>query len=720
MTFVNLSLLAGTALIAAPIVLHLIMRRKPTLLEFPALRFIQKRHDANRRRLRLRHLLLLLLRAGLIALLAFALARPSIKLGIAGGSQEAPVAAALVFDAAPRMEYRHDNMTRLEVARDLGQWLLAKLPEGSKISVVDTRVGSGGAEQPDRGAAKERIARLESAANSQSLPSAIDAAVKLLHQSDLDQKEGFDRKEIYVFTDLSRGAWPEEQAAGVQQKLAELGAGIYVIDVGAAHPTDFGLGEIRLSGQILSNHSSLSIDTELSCVGAPATRAVELHLIDADGKPRTAGVESVEAVPGELRPVEFRLADLEPGTHQGFVQIVGQDGLAADDKRYFTVAVKPAWRVLVAAPKPAEANAEYLVEALAPDEWRKRGDARFDCDICDLEELSKRPLADYAAVCLLDPTPLEPATWQKLVEFATEGRGVAIFLGRHALPVDSFNAPQAQSLLPGKLLRQVRRPPEDDLHLAPQDYQHPILAGFRGMAGSIPWSAFPVFRYWQFDPLANGVAIVLPYSDGKPAVLERPVGHGRALTMTTPISDRPNENPWNLLPAGGLGVAPWPFFGLVNQMAAYLVGSSDQQLNYLAGETAVLRLDAAQQRRGYLLKTPDGLSSSYPANLNRHELTITATDQVGNYRLQAGGAGGVDLGFSVNYAARQTQLDRLTDQEIAAIFGPLKFQLAHTREQIDRDINTGRVGRELFPPLILIVALVLGQEMLVANRFYKE
>ncbi len=38
---------------------------------------------------------------------------------------------------------------------------------------------------------------------------------------------------------------------------------------------------------------------------------------------------------------------------------------------------------------------------------------------------------------------------------------------------------------------------------------------------------------------------------------------------------------------------------LVNQMAAYLVGSSDQQLNYLAGQTAVLQLDAAAQRRSY-------------------------------------------------------------------------------------------------------------------------
>ena len=98
--------------------------------------------------------------------------------------------------------------------------------------------------------------------------------------------------------------------------------------------------------------------------------------------------------------------------------------------------------------------------------YRNAGQARFDCDICDLDELAKRHLADYAAVCLLDPTPLEPAVWKKLADYAAEGHGVAIFLGRNAQPIDSFNAPQAQELLPGKLLRQVRRP-DGDLHLAP-------------------------------------------------------------------------------------------------------------------------------------------------------------------------------------------------------------------------------------------------------------
>ncbi len=717
MTFVNLSLLAGTALIAVPIVLHLIMRRKPTLLEFPALRFIQQRADVNRRRLQLRHLLLLLLRAALIALLAFALARPSMKFGSTAGSQEAPVAAALVFDAAPRMEYRHENKTRIEVARDLGQWLLAQLPEQSEIAVIDTQIGSGGAFQPDRGAAKDRIANLRSVGNSQPLTTAIDAAVKLLRESSLD------RKEVYVFTDLSRGAWPQEQATRLQQQLGEIsGVGIYVVDVGVDKPIDYGLSEVRLSGEVLSNRSTLSVETQLSCVGAAATRSVELQIRDAKGKMQSGGVQSVEAVPGELRPVGFHVAELGPGADQGLVRIVGQDGLAADDTRYFTVQVKPAWHVLLAAPKGARQAANYalyLTQALAPEEYRKRGQAQFECDVCELADLPKRPLADYAAVCLLDPTPLEPATWQKLASYAAEGHGVAIFLGRNASPVDSFNDTEAQALLPGKLLRQARRP-EGDLYLAPRDFQHPILSAFRSQANSIPWDAFPVFRYWELGPLSKGVGIVLPYGDGRPALLERPLGKGRVLTMTTPVSDRPNREPWNLLPVDALGVEPWPFLMLVNRMTIYLVGSSGEQLNYLAGQTAVMRLDAAQSRRSYLLFKPDGQSSPYSPNLDRRELPISTTDQVGNYRLESGGAGGVKLGFSVNYAPDQTRLDRLSDHELAAMFGPLKFQLAHTREQIDRDISTGRVGRELFPPLILMVALVLALEMLVANRFYRE
>ena len=182
MLFLHPFLLAGAGLIAVPIVLHLVMRRRPRRLEFPALRFVQRRHDTNRRRLRLRHLLLLLLRAAVIALLALALAGPSMRLpNSLGGNQEEPVAAALVFDAAPRMDYRQENRTRLDVARDIGRRLLKQLPRDSQIAVLDTRVGPA-VFQPDRGSALQRIEQLTTAGNSQPLVCAVIDGLQLLEQ----------------------------------------------------------------------------------------------------------------------------------------------------------------------------------------------------------------------------------------------------------------------------------------------------------------------------------------------------------------------------------------------------------------------------------------------------------------------------------------------------------------------------------------------------------
>ena len=95
------------------------------------------------------------------------------------GSQEAPIAAALVFDTAPRMNYRQDNRSRLEVARDFGLRLIAQLPKESQIAILDTRLGPA-VFQVDRGAAVERVQHLETVANSQPLTRAIEEGLKLL------------------------------------------------------------------------------------------------------------------------------------------------------------------------------------------------------------------------------------------------------------------------------------------------------------------------------------------------------------------------------------------------------------------------------------------------------------------------------------------------------------------------------------------------------------
>src|SRR5690606_33627680 len=112
-------------------------------------------------------------------------------------------------------------------------------------------------------------------------------------------------------------------------------------------------------------------------------------------------------------------------------------------------------------------------------------------------------LDDYAAVCLLDPTPLPDKVWRQLNAYAEGGGGVAIFLGRNARPIDAFNTAAAKSVLPGELVRQWRSG-ADDIVLAPGTLQHPLLRKFQSLETSIPWDAFPIFRHWELSNLADG------------------------------------------------------------------------------------------------------------------------------------------------------------------------------------------------------------------------
>jgi hypothetical protein len=78
MTLINSTLIFGLVLATVPVILHMVMRAKPKRIEFPALRLLKARQPSNARRMQLRHLLLLILRSLVIAILVIAIARPSL------------------------------------------------------------------------------------------------------------------------------------------------------------------------------------------------------------------------------------------------------------------------------------------------------------------------------------------------------------------------------------------------------------------------------------------------------------------------------------------------------------------------------------------------------------------------------------------------------------------------------------------------------------------
>ncbi|MEX0978969.1 MAG: hypothetical protein WDZ48_08970, partial [Pirellulales bacterium] len=458
-------------------------------------------------------------------------------------------------------------------------------------------------------------------------------------------------------------------------------------------------------------------------VGAGGERTAELFLVDrATGNPSIRGRQEI-GTDGAQR-VDFHLRGLAPGIHQGYLKLSGEDALACDDTHWFTVEVRPAWRVLIAAPSDASRKPQdyalFLSEALAPYAMRIKGEAAFEVDVIGVDELATKPLDAYGAVCLVDPRPLAAEVWQKLHAYVSAGGGLGIFLGGNAMPIESFNEPVAQELMSGKLARQWRS--DGDVYLAPDDFQHPILTGFRSL--DVAWQQLPVFRHWQLDDLADGANTVVAFSNNRPAIIDRPVGKGRVITMTTPISDpasRANMRgyvPWNLIPTGD---DKFPFYLLANTMVQYLVGSGGERLNYPAGSTAVVHLEPDERHSIYVLTTPRGDQMRTPPGEQQDAIVVTSTEAPGNYRIQAGGGEReVDLGFSVNLPPSVSQLDRARFEDLQAIFGENPFRLARNRDEIDRSVSAGRVGKELFPYIILILVVVLAGEMVLSNRFYQD
>ncbi len=717
MEFLNLGMAFFAAAAVVPVILHLIMRQNPKQVIFPALRFVRQRNEVNRRRLKLRHLILLALRALAIMLLALALARLTLTTSGALVSQVAPVSAVMVFDTSPRMSYEQNGQTRLEAAVEIAQQLLQNLPPKSHVAIFDTS-GDLVNFAEDLELAKERLQRLQIVPTSLDLAPTLEDAVRLLTQATHEIQE------LYLFSDLTTAAWPETQAARLQSLLGDVpDAARFVIDVGSLTPRNTALGALRLSGETLPRNTPLDLQLPVTRVGGPVEKELQWLLHRWQGgrlQTELKGQTHLSQEDGDSQVINFQIStlDLEPGSYQGEVRLVGRkdDGLAIDDQRFFTFRVQPPWKILLAAPAPAESYAFDLHGALAPPALRKEDRARFDCTEITVDELANAKLDAYPVICLLDPSPLPTPTWEKLYTYVRRGGKLAIFLGRETgAPDASFNAEAAQKLLPGRLGPPARWP--DGVFLDTSQSSHAMLAAFQKLQ-SVPWRSFPVFRFWPLESRHDGVRDVARFTNGQPAILEQDVEQGMVVTMMTPVSDELDDSAWNTLPTG---LEPWPFVMLANEMMQYLVGGANQVWNHAAQSQlrVEVQLDDNRGVPRYLLTMPDGSQDNPPANPNEPRIVVTGVSQVGNYRVQAGtGDDEIDRGFSVNYRPELSQLARLTPEQLQAQFGSFETSVVRSSTELQRIARTRREGRELFPWLIMLVAMILAAEHILANVFY--
>src|SRR5947199_9134551 len=106
MSFLAPVFFVGLAAIAIPVIIHLIQRERKTIVEFPSLMFLRRIPYQSVRRRRIRHWLLLVMRAAAMAMIVAAFARPFFRQGAfastsTGGACELDV----LLDQAASMGY---------------------------------------------------------------------------------------------------------------------------------------------------------------------------------------------------------------------------------------------------------------------------------------------------------------------------------------------------------------------------------------------------------------------------------------------------------------------------------------------------------------------------------------------------------------------------------------------------------------------------------------
>ena len=282
MTFLHASLLLGGLVAVAPVLLHLLGRRQPKAIVFPALRFVRQTAVTAQRGWSIKRWLLLALRVLMVLLLALALSSPrvhsnmfatyvmvgllgllallatavaltaygsrrswqmtaiaatiAILLWVVGGtwlglaltigqgvaipSASGPISVAVVIDTSPTMGYMYHNETRLEAAKKMALWLMDRLPLGSQIAIVNSDAGV--RLNQDRVSANRQLERTAVEGKATNLVQRISSSIDVLRKSELE------RREIYVLTDLSVPAWRDADSSELPSKLArnEEGKGV--------------------------------------------------------------------------------------------------------------------------------------------------------------------------------------------------------------------------------------------------------------------------------------------------------------------------------------------------------------------------------------------------------------------------------------------------------------------------------------------------------------
>ncbi|MFQ5862602.1 MAG: BatA domain-containing protein [Candidatus Brocadiales bacterium] len=694
MSFISPIFLLGLLGISLPIIIHMVGRRHAPTYKFSAIEFILRSKKKVEAQLKLEQMLLLLLRAAVIALIAMALAKPILKAG-ATFAPEAPSCNVLIIDNSYSMGYLVGGKTLLEKAKEWARQLVGSLSSSDETCVITIFPTPESLPQPtpDKSGTFDSIDRIAPSYYTTNISPLLEKAFAILSSS----KKQIQR--IFLFTDLARNGWKPSTIQEIKKRLKGSPVRLHVVD------TSEGKSLSNISVSWLEHEYDWTKKDEQVLLRATVSNFTNAPVKDLLVKARIGGKDIAQGFlqlePWGSSTKEFLLDVPKDGNTWGSIEIP-TDSLPVDDKRYFTLPDVRDIRVLVIDGAPSinmyQSETFYLERALNPARFHT---SHIKPTVMNPQEVLTAEFKDYDLVILANVEKLDNKKLSELKEYTSEGGNVFFCLGDKVRP-DYYN-PTLTGLVP-RLHMAVEFPKERPLELGPLDTTRTVLKVFTNERKDV-LSSPHFYKVFLVEPEMGGdVTNIISYSNGAPALLEMPYGKGRSMTFTSTI-----DRDWTNLPVKPI------FLPLVQQICRYMTGNLIETTtrDILVGEDWELPFYTRDKADAVEILDPKGNLGrpiSKQTTLGR-SLVFSETHFPGVYKLRT-----VDtpISFAVNLDPKEGNMSKIDKRELEEALGREKvsFRMSSPIKGAEGVIE----GERLWSRLLIAALCLLCLEAFVSWR----
>ena len=714
MTFLNAFLLGGAAALAVPLLIHLLHRNRVRIVPWGAMHLLEPVVRINRRRFKVEHLLLLLLRCAIPVVLALCMAQPVLTRWQSAAG-DVPTSLVVLLDDSYSMQGSSDTATSFQRAVADVAKAGDRLPRGSEMSVVLMGAPRALFDAPtfDIPQVVQAVSRHEAVQGPIHIERAVELASAMLRRSRLADRQ------LMIVSDFQRRDWLGP-AGPSRQRLKELAASgelrpewiLWKLDRPVSD--NISVQSLGLSRQLLGVNQDLVVRATLRNHGQRNYDALRVHF-RIDGIAHD--LSEVALAAASETSVLFPCTVDRPGTHIVEVEIESGDRLPVDNRYLAAVSVVERLAVLVvngdANPQPLRGETDFFEIALQP--FAQSGHRLADLlqtRVVEPAQFDRTSLDGVRVVVLANVRQLTDLQVAALERFTEGGGGLLVFAGDR-LDLEWYDRVLAgkSALLPLSYAALLGNPADlgTGAPIVAEHYTHPAMEFFNDRRNGNLVDG----RVWLWHQLRQPAAgtqsaqrspqVLARLSSGDPLIVELPRGSGSVIQVATAC-----DADWSNLPMR-------PFYlPLVQQLVTYLAARWEPASNVELGQPLVALTDSAPDSV-WKVTDPAGREHEVRARpyAGRSQVEFGDTHLPGVYEFAQ--ADSATLRFAVSVPRVESELGTLNDGEMRQLGEDLGAARVASLDEYSRRDQLRRHGWPIWKPLLWCVVVLLFGELVLEH-----